>query len=62
MLVGLVAQGVLSKDAGLALIDDARNYLSSEGAVVQSDIDKIAAKATAQLEMLSAQIRRERGD
>lgn len=58
LLAGVVITGLLSKEAATKLIDDARIYLSKELPVRAQYIEEIAAKATAHVEVVSAQARR----
>jgi hypothetical protein len=59
ILTGLVINGILSKDAALALIADTKDYLSRERAAPLQEIEQIAAKATAQVAMLTVQAQRQ---
>lgn len=58
ILVGLVIRGSLSKAAATSLVEEAARYLREGYPALQTMIDEIQAKATAQIEMLAIEAER----
>jgi hypothetical protein len=57
VLTALVLSGTLRKSAANALINDCLNHLSEQHPDLKEELQEIAAKGTAQIEMLSLQSR-----
>ena len=55
LLTGLVVSGALSKAAATKLISNTLNHLSKELPDLREELQEIAAKGTAQVEMVSIQ-------
>jgi hypothetical protein len=59
--VAFAAQGVTSKKAATSLISDCLNHLKQQHPILKEQLEHIAAKSTAQLQMVTIDIERRRG-